>query len=339
MYRIYNADCFEWLRQCPPQSLHAVCTDPPYGLLEFSEKEVAKLRAGRGGVWRLPPMIGGSQRDPLPRFTVLTEQQKQELRGFFFEWGKLLRPALVPGAHVCVAGHPILQHLVQIAMADAGFEVRSAIMRLYYSFRGGDRPKNAEREFPEVCVTPKGAYEPWMLFRKPIEAKTVAENLRRWKTGGLRRLAPGKPLPDVIASGRTPGREGAIANHPCLKPQHFLRIIVRALLPLGEGIVLDPFMGSGSTVAAGEALGYESVGVELDRQYYHDAEHAIPRLAALYPSFLGNEMEMEADYGPLVTADTNQLGLVLSEEKAPYGRVGRKRKQSSQLKKSLGRSS
>ncbi|MCK9588168.1 MAG: hypothetical protein M0Q93_02260 [Terrimicrobiaceae bacterium] len=67
----------------------------------------------------------------------------------------------------------------------AGFEVRTAIMRLYFSFRGGDRPKNAEREFPKVCVTPKGAYEPWMLFRKPIAEKTVAENLRRWKTGGV----------------------------------------------------------------------------------------------------------------------------------------------------------
>jgi site-specific DNA-methyltransferase (adenine-specific) len=43
--------------------------------------------------------------------------------------------------------------------------------------RGGDRPKNAEAEFPEVCVSPKGAYEPWMLFRKPIDTNTVAENL------------------------------------------------------------------------------------------------------------------------------------------------------------------
>ena len=132
-----------------------------------------------------------------------------------------------------------MQYLVQTALADAGFEVRTAIMRLYFSFRGGDRPKNAEREFPEVCVTPKGAYEPWMLFRKPIAEKTVAENLRRWKTGGLRRLGPDKPLPDAIPSGRTPDREEAISDHPCLKPQHFMRIIARALLPLGEGVVLD----------------------------------------------------------------------------------------------------
>src|SRR5665213_646036 len=128
MYQLHHADCFDWLRECKPCSLHAVCTDPPYGVLEFTGKEVAKLRAGRGGVWRLPPTIGGSQRDPLPRFTVLTDAQKLELRRYFLEWGKALSPALVPGAHVCVAGHPILQHLVQGAMTEAGYEVRTAIM-------------------------------------------------------------------------------------------------------------------------------------------------------------------------------------------------------------------
>ncbi len=237
LYKLHHADCFDWLRECPPQSIHAVCTDPPYGVLEFTGKEVAKLRAGRGGVWRLPPTIGGSKRDPLPRFTVLSDAQRQEVKRFFHEWSKLLLPALVPGAHVCIAGNPMLQHLVQAALAEAGYEVRGAVMRMYYSFRGGDRPKNAEREFPEVCVTPKGAYEPWMLFRKPIECRTVADNLRKWGTGGLRRMGVDKPLADSIPSGRTPDIETRISAHPCLKPQHFMRIIVRALLPLGTGVV------------------------------------------------------------------------------------------------------
>src|ERR1051326_4579538 len=235
MYEILHTNCFDWLRERRPHSLQAVCTDPPYGLLEFTEKEVSKLRARRGGVWRLPPTIGGSKRDPLPRFTVLNETQKQELKTFFHDWAKLMLPTLVPGSHVCVAGHPIMQPLVQTAMAEAGYEIRPAIMRLYFGFRGGDRPKNAEKEFPEVCVTPKGAYEPWLLFRKPLGERTVAENLRKWKTGGLRRLSVDKPFPEVVPSGRTPKLEEAISNHPCLKPQHFMRIIVRALLPLGEG--------------------------------------------------------------------------------------------------------
>lgn len=318
MYRIFHADCFEWLRECKPRSLHAVCTDPPYGVQEFTEKEIMKMRAGRGGVWRLPPVIGGSKRDPLPRFTVLTEAQKLELRRFFHRWGKTLWPALVPGAHVCVAGHPILQHLVQNAMTEAGYEVRSAIVRLYFGFRGGDRPKNAEREFPEVCVTPKGAYEPWMLFRKPIETKTVAENLRQWKTGGLRRLSVDKPLPDSIPSGRTPDREEAISNHPCLKPQHFMRVIVRALLPLGEGTVLDPFMGSGSTIAAAQAVGYDAVGIELDREYFKLAEQSIPRLAALYRGFIGAELERNGEYGSGQSQDEQQLSMALAEKNVHY---------------------
>lgn len=311
MYRLHHSDCFDWLRECPPNSLHAVCTDPPYGILEFTETEVAKLRAGRGGVWRLPPTIGGSKRDPLPRFTVLTDAQKQNLAQFFYDWSSLLLPALVPGAHVCIAGHPIMQHHVQGALARAGFEVRAAVMRLYFGFRGGDRPKNAEREFPEVCVTPKGAYEPWMLFRKPISEKTVAENLRRWRTGGLRRLHADKPLPDAIASSRTPDREEAISDHPCLKPQHFMRIMVRALLPLGEGSILDPFMGSGSTIAAAEAIGYDAVGVEIDETYFQQAQLSIPRLAALYPDFAGDDLMMNG-HGTFEVADPQQMSLALA---------------------------
>ncbi|MBE0544800.1 MAG: site-specific DNA-methyltransferase [Verrucomicrobia bacterium] len=324
MYHIEQTDCFEWLRQSQANSVHAVCTDPPYGILEFTEKELTKLRAGRGGVWRLPPKVGGSHRDPLPRFTVLTEEQKQHLRDYFRDWGKLLLRALLPGGHVCVAGHPILQHHVQGAMNEAGFEVRPAIMRLYYSFRGGDRPKNAEAEFPEVCVSPKGAYEPWMLFRKPIDTNTVAENLRRWKTGALRRLSVDKPLPDAIPSGRTPKREEAISNHPCLKPQHFMRIIVRALLPLGEGTILDPFMGSGSTIAAAEAVSYAAIGLELDTEYFRLAERAIPRLAELYPDFVGQELQMDAIYGAGQEEETNQLALVLADHRVGYKASRRK---------------
>ena len=315
-YRLHHADCFEWLRNCAPRSFHAVCTDPPYGVLEFTGKEVAKLRAGRGGVWRLPPTIGGSKRDPLPRFTVLTDAQKQEVKRFFKEWSQLLWPALAPGAHVCVAGNPMLQHLVQAALAEAGYEVRGALLRTYFSFRGGDRPKNAEKEFPEVCVTPKGAYEPWMLFRKPIECRTVAENLRQWGTGGLRRLSADKPLADLIPSGRTPDGEEAISNHPCLKPQHFMRIVVRSLLPLGEGVVLDPFMGSGSTIAAAEAIGYNALGVELDAEYFSLAKTSIPRLAALYPDFQGDEIRTAVNYAAVEKPDEEQLALVLAEPAA-----------------------
>ena len=75
----------------------------------------------------------------------------------------------------------------------------------------------------------------------------------------------------MIRSAPTRKNERSLAPHPSLKPQAFLRQVVRALLPLGEGVVLDPFAGAGSTLAAAEAVGYSSVGVEKDRHYFEIA--------------------------------------------------------------------
>ena len=106
----------------------------------------------------------------------------------------------------------------------------------------------------------------------------MQDNLSEWGTGGLRRVSDKQPFADVIASAPTRAAERRLAPHPSLKPQAFLRQVVRAILPLGTGIVLDPFAGSGSTLAAAEHVGYESIGVELDASYAAVATHAIPLL-------------------------------------------------------------
>jgi site-specific DNA-methyltransferase (adenine-specific) len=312
---LIKGDCLQEIGKLEPNSVHAVCTDPPYGLLEFSTDEVAKLRAGRGGVWRLPPKWDGCERKPLPRFTTLSPKQKKDIEIFFRSWADVVFPKICPGGHILIASNSILQMYVQIAMVDAGFENRATIVRLYHGFRGGDRPKNAEREFADVCVTPRGNYEPWMLFRKPISEKTVADNLRKWATGGLRMLAGGKPLPDAIPSFKTPARERDIADHPSLKPQHLLRIFVRALLPLGQGLVIDPFMGAGSTIAAASSIGIEAVGIEIDPIFYSLAERAIPELASLYPGMMGDTLDHPEING---AHQEYQEQLMLMEARSPY---------------------
>ncbi len=273
-------DCIDWMRARDARSIHAIVTDPPYGLKEFSEEEKTKLRSGRGGVWRIPPSFDGSKRAPLPRFTILSEEEREELAAFTAKFATEAMRVLVPGAHVFIAGNPLLSHLVYGPLMAAGFEKRAEIIRLVQTLRGGDRPKNAHEEFSNVTVMPRSQWEPWGLFRKPCEGR-VQDNLRKWKTGGLRRNSETAPFSDVIRSSPTGKKERAIAPHPNLKPQAFMRQIVRAALPLGEGVVLDPFMGGGATIAAAVAVGYRSIGVELDPTYYAVATQAIPRLSAL----------------------------------------------------------
>lgn len=278
LYNIHHVDAFEWLAKAPMNSIEAVVTDPPYGLVEYSEKELTKLKNGKGGIWRLPPSFDGSKRMPLPRFTVLTESDQKSLRDFSFRLASLLKCVLVPGGHVFIATNPLISHFVYDSFMKNGFEKRGEIIRTVYTLRGGDRPKNAHDEFSDVTVMPKSCWEPWGLFRKPCEGR-VQDNLRKWKTGGLRRISDAEPFKDLIQSSPARGREREIAPHPSLKPQHFLRQIVRAALPLGGGTILDPFMGSGSTIAAATACALKSVGLEVRAEYFSMAQLAIPELA------------------------------------------------------------
>jgi len=277
---ILHADCLEWLGRIPSGSIHGIVTDPPYGVKEYEFDQIEKRANGNGGIWRIPPSFDGSNRQPLPRFTALNERERRQLHRFFSEWAKVAAHALLPGGHVILACNSFLSQLVYGAIVEGGLEFRGQIIRIVRTLRGGDRPKNAEEEFPGVCSLPRGAYEPWGIFRKPLlSGMTVGECLRKFGTGGLRRLPEGLPFSDMLDIGRTPKAERQIAPHPSLKPQALLRELVWTILPLGKGLVCDPFMGSGSTIAAAEALGYRSVGVEKNESYYQIASEAIRPLS------------------------------------------------------------
>jgi site-specific DNA-methyltransferase (adenine-specific) len=263
-----------------PRSIHAIVTDPPYGFREYTNGEQAKLRRGRGGVWRIPPKLDGYARNPVPRFTVLGDRDLEQLDELMRAFARAAMRVLVPGGHVIIATNPLLSGIAYRPLILAGFEKRGEIVRLVQTLRGGDRPKNAHREFSNVTVMPRSGFEPWGLFRKPCEGR-VEDNLRKWKTGGLRRPSETSPFVDVIRSAPTHAAERALANHPSLKPQAFMRAIVRGALPLGEGVILDPFAGSGSTLAAALAVGYSSIGIELSPRYFRVARRAIPRLSRL----------------------------------------------------------
>ncbi|AUG40565.1 DNA methylase [Pseudomonas chlororaphis] len=266
--------------QQKPASVQAIVTDPPYGLVEYTAKETAKLRSGKGGIWRIPPAFDGHQRAPLPRFTVLSDQDRLALHAFFLRFGRLAARIVVPGANIVIASNPLLAHIVADAMTQSGLELRGYVARQVMTMRGGDRPKNAHHEFSGVSVMPRSQWEPWVVLRAPLEGR-VQDNLRKWKTGGFRRPSDERPFGDVIRSHPTPAGERKIAPHPSLKPQAFMRQLVRAVLPLGEGTILDPFMGAGSTLAAANALGYKSTGIELDKHFFELAKSAIPQLAEI----------------------------------------------------------
>lgn len=267
----------DYLESLPRHGVHAIVTDPPYGWREYVRGQTGTA----SGAWRQPPVLDGCKRAPMPRFSDLSAADLTALAAVMQRFARAAYRVLPPGGHVLLASTPLLQHIPADALASAGFERRGCVQRLVSTLRGGDRPKGAEAEFPGVCCLPRGRFEPWVLARKPLEG-TVATTLRKYGTGALRRTEEGLPFEDVIGGALFPTtRERALARHPSLKPQGFMRPVVRAMLPLGKGVVCDPFTGGGATLAACERVGYDSLGAELDPVYHAMALAAIVPLSRL----------------------------------------------------------
>ena len=289
-YELHHGNAFQVLdEEYGENHFHAVVTDPPYGVVEFETANVEKMRDGSGGIWRIPPEMEGSKRKPLPRFTVLSESDKEKLRNFFKTFGEVVERVLRPGGHVFVATTQLLMHEVSKQLDEAGLERRDVLVRESKTLRGGDRPKGAHDhpEYNMVSSMPRVWWEPWLVYRKPFDSR-LRDNLGEWGTGGLRRESEDRPFTDLLKDGKTPKQEKEIVEeanseeedaHPNLKPQYLMRELCHASLPLQTGTILDPFMGSGATVAGAEALGYDAVGIEIDETFKQMAENAIPELS------------------------------------------------------------
>jgi|SRR5215211_3546792 len=78
--------------------------------------------------------------------------------------------------------------------------------------------------------------------------------------------APPDDAPSVIVAREPPAGDPARGGHPCPKPIALMRALVAAATP-PDGVVLDPFAGSGTTLSAAGALGRSAVGVEIDARY------------------------------------------------------------------------
>jgi site-specific DNA-methyltransferase (adenine-specific) len=107
--------------QIPAESIHAIVTDPPYGVKEYEPEQLEKMSNGNGGVWRIPPSFDGHTRSPLPRFTALNLKERQKVQQYFFDWAVLALRILKPGGHIILASNTFLSQIVFTAVADAGF--------------------------------------------------------------------------------------------------------------------------------------------------------------------------------------------------------------------------
>jgi len=95
------------------------------------------------------------------------------------------------------------------------------------------------------------------------------------RDAGLDGLEPQRADPGALRDGSN--REKDVLrknNHPTVKPTDLMRYLCRLVTPPG-GVVLDPFMGSGSTGRAAGLEGFQFIGVERDPAYFEIAQRRV----------------------------------------------------------------
>lgn len=135
-----------------------------------------------------------------------------------------------------------------------------------------DGSEDVEREFAAFAAPgQQGAVAPDM-------AKSTGNSLGEFKHNSfaMPRGDVGSPS-RFFYSAKADDGDRMGSNHPTVKPVDLMAWLVRLTTPVG-GVVLDPFAGTGTTLAVASGMGRDSIGIDLDAR---NAELAVQRVGPL----------------------------------------------------------
>ncbi len=281
---LYNEDCRIGLKKIEDNSVDCIITDPPYfidGMGDDWDKGNLTKKSNKAGV------IGG-----LPVGMKFDVEQGKKLQEFMEPICNEFMRILKPGGFCIIFSQARLYHRMAIAAENAGFEIRDMLGWKYegqakaFSLNHFVKKMNLTDEEKEKLIkemegwkTPqlKPQIEPMVMAQKPKEG-TFIENWIKYNVGlvntteSLDGMFPGNIM-EVSKRVRSKERDSKI-EHLTVKPVMLISHLVKLLTKEGQ-VVLDPFMGSGTTGVACKNTNRNFIGIELDETYFKIAKERI----------------------------------------------------------------
>jgi modification methylase len=290
--RIIVGDCVEALGRLPEASVDLVFADPPYNLQLNSEL----LRPDNSRVDGVD--------DDWDKFGSFAAYD-----AFTRGWLQACRRVLKPSGSLWVIGsyHNIFR--VGATLQDLGFWMLNDVIwrkvNPMPNFRGR-RFTNAHETLIWASTGPKARY----TFNYG-SMKALNEDLQM-RSDWLFPICSGAERLKQDCGRKT---------HPTQKPEALLHRVILASSHAGD-VVLDPFLGSGTTAVAAKRLGRSFIGIEREAAYAQAAE---ARLAALTPldqaslqAVKGKRAEARIPFGALVELGLIVPGTVLYDQAARH---------------------
>ena len=262
------------LKKLETDSVHLVLTDPPY----FIDGLDAKWQKGKPSATKATGSVGG-----LPVGMKFDPAQGLALQKFMHKVSAELSRILVPGGFFLSFSQPRLVHRMASGMEDAGFEIRDlyawhfthrAQMKAFSQSHFVDKMAVSAAEKKDIKRKLQGRktpqlrpqFESIILAQKPKEG-TFIENWLKYETGlvDTTRMLDGTS-PSTVMKVEKPAREERDHGHMTPKPFQLLCHLIE-LFSMPEQVVLDPFLGSGSTAVAARKTGRSCIGIEIEQEY------------------------------------------------------------------------
>ena len=245
---IHCGDCLEWLRSLPDGCADLILTDPPYGTTKNGWDKAPDWGVLFGELWRVvKPDAAILVFSQNPvAADIITSQRK--LFRYEWVWVKSAPAGFANAKKMPMRKHELVLVFYRRLPYYAAMPIAGQDGEAYVTVRKGDRSGGNYGNFDRGCVG----------------------------------TSDGSRYPQDVVEFDIPAHDGV---HPTRKPQGLCEMLIGQYTRPGE-VVLDPYLGSGTTAAAAKAAGRHFLGCELDAGYH---AHAVQRVAGVTPPLPGME--------------------------------------------------
>jgi site-specific DNA-methyltransferase (adenine-specific) len=316
--KIICADAMKLLPQIESDSIDVVLTDPPYFLDKLDNNWDHEKVSNQDNQYVIKSLPAGMKFD---------KEQGKKFYSWYFEVSKEIFRILKPGGFFFSFSSPRLYHRMASAIDDAGFEIRDAFIWLYTQNQAkamgldhfikkmkiSEEEKEKIRQKLNGWKTPqiKSCFEPIAMAQKPVD-NTYLETTLKYDVGLLNtnvKIGNGMYPANVFTVDNinelidktfllpkpTKKEKGEYNDHKTVKPLAICEYLIKLSAFSKNAVILDPFVGSGTTAVAAKKLGKNYIGIDSNKKYVDIAEKRLKELDREIKSGLFASQEKKRD--------------------------------------------
>ncbi len=287
---IIHGDALDVLGKMDSNSIDIVLTDPPYFLDKMDKDWNHQIVSDKRNQQQVKSLPAGMK---------FSRQQGLDFYKWYLEVSKMIFKVLKPGGFFFSFSSPRLYHRMASAIDDAGFEMRDCFLWLYTQNQPkamslnhflkklniSNEAKNKLEKQLKGWKTPqiRSCFEPISMAQKPSDG-TLLNNIIKYKMGLFNTLIkvgdnmfPSNILTidhineimdkNFLIKKPTKEEKGSFNSHMTVKPLKLCEHLIKLSTFSEKAIVLDPFMGSGTTAVAAKNTGRHFIGIDTNQEY------------------------------------------------------------------------